>query len=260
MLKRIFQERIEAAAQMLAAATSDGGPALLVGAPWRLDSRLYNATLLLDGGHIAEMRFKCELPNYGVFDEKRIFAPGPPPEPVAFRGARLGVMICEDMWAPRVAGHLAERGAELLVIPNGSPFETDKPGTRQRLAAEHANETGLPLIYVNLVGGQDELVFDGASFTWDPAEGLRSRAPACRRCYPDPVAPGRRRVLDMRRREHRYGFDGLDAIYHAMTVVLRDYVAKNRFPGVVLGLSGGIDSALSAAVAVDALGAERCTA
>ena len=144
------------------------------------------------------------------------------------------------------------------MIPNGSPFETDKPGTRQRLAAERADETGLPLIYVNLVGGQDELVFDGASFTWDPAEGLRSRAPA----WKEGVTPTLwRRAADgywtCAEGSIAADTDGLDPIYHAMTVGLRDYVAKNHFPGVVLGLSGGIDSALSAAVAVDALGPEK---
>ena len=258
VLKRAFQDRIEQAARALAADTADGGPALLIGAPWRWRGGLYNAALLLDQGDITAARLKHDLPNYGVFDEKRVFASGPLPDPVEFRGARLGVMICEDMWAPTVAGHLRERGAELLVVLNGSPFEMDKLGARRGLAAERTGETGLPLIYVNLVGGQDELVFDGASFVWDPESGLRARAPAWEEgiagtawrrrdsggwtCAPGAVAADA---------------DGLDSIYHAMTVGLRDYVEKNRFPGIVIGLSGGIDSALSAAVAVDALGSER---
>ncbi|MFO1145556.1 MAG: NAD+ synthase [Rhodospirillales bacterium] len=258
VLRRVFQESVERETHALAEETADGGPALLVGAPWRQGDRLHNAALLLDGGRIAAIRFKYDLPNYGVFDEKRVFAAGPLPDPVVFRGANLGIMICEDMWTPRVAAHLAEVGAELLVVPNGSPFETDKPGIRQGLAAERATETGLPLLYVNLVGGQDELVFDGASFAWDPAEGLRARAPAWKEgvtpthwqrgadgywtCTDGPVADD---------------CDGLEAIYHAMAIGLRDYVEKNRFPGVVLGLSGGIDSALTAVVAVDALGPER---
>lgn len=258
VLRRIFQENVERETYALAEETADGGPALLIGAPWRQDGKLYNAALVLDGGRIAAIRFKYDLPNYGVFDEKRVFTAGPLPDPVVFRGANLGIMICEDMWTPRVAAHLAEVGAELLVVPNGSPFETDKPGIRQGLAAERATETGLPLLYVNLVGGQDELVFDGASFAWDPAEGLRARAPA----WQEGVTPTRwQRATD--------GYwtctgatvagdcDGLESIYHAMAVGLRDYVEKNRFPGVVLGLSGGIDSALTAVVAVDALGPER---
>ncbi len=259
VLRRVFQDRIEAAVRTLAAETADGGPALLVGAPWRAGGKLYNAALLLDGGGIAAIRYKYDLPNYGVFDEKRVFAAGPLPDPILFRGdARLGVMICEDMWTPRVAAHLAEGGADLLVVPNGSPFETDKPGVRHALAAERTTETGLSLLYVNLVGGQDELVFDGASFVWDPAEGLRARAPA----WQEGVTRTQwQRAVD--------GFwtctaapidgdgDGMESVYHAMAVGLRDYVEKNRFPGVVLGLSGGIDSALTAVVAVDALGPER---
>ncbi len=258
VLKRIFQERIETAVRALAEVTSDGGPALLVGAPWRTDGRLYNAVLLLDNGKISALRFKCQLPNYGVFDEKRVFSPGPLPEPIAFRGTQLGVLICEDMWTPDVAGHLAACGAELLVVPNGSPFETDKPGIRQILAAERTAETALPLIYVNLVGGQDELVFDGSSFAWDPAEGLRARAPA----WEEGVTTTHwQRAADgfwaCAEGEVSTDIDGLEAIYHAMTVGLRDYVEKNGFPGVVLGLSGGIDSALTAVVAVDALGPRR---
>jgi len=258
VLKRVFQERIEQAVHALAADTADGGPAMLLGAPWRHDGGLYNAAMVLDGGRIAAVCFKHALPNYGVFDEKRVFTSAPLPDPVDFRGARLGVMICEDMWTPHVAAHLGEHGAEILVVPNGSPFETDKPDVRHRLAAQRASETGLPLLYVNLVGGQDELVFDGASFVWDPAQGLRARAPS----WQEGVTRTR-----WQRSDYRYwtcaegpiaaGSEGLEDIYHAMTTGLRDYVEKNRFPGVVLGLSGGIDSALTAAVAVDALGPER---
>ena len=258
VLKRAFQERIEQAARALAVDTAEGGPALLIGAPWRQDGELYNAALLLDGGGIAAVRLKHDLPNYGVFDEKRVFSAGPLPDPVHFHGARLGVMICEDMWAPTVSRHLRERGAELLLVLNGSPFEVDKADVRHRLAAERTAETGLPLVYVNLVGGQDELVFDGGSFAWDPAAGLRARAPAWQTSLTS--------VLFRRQTAGQWASvgapisgdpDGLESVYHAMTLGLHDYVEKNRFPGVVIGLSGGIDSALSAAVAVDALGAER---
>jgi NAD+ synthase len=166
-------------------------------------------------------------------------------------------MICEDLWTPTVAAHLRKRGAELLVVLNASPFEVDKPDVRHRLARDRTAETSLPLIYVNLVGGQDELVFDGESFVWDPRDGLRARAPAW-----EPGVTGsvwRRQTGGWEPAEGAIApeIDGLDSIYHAMTLGLRDYVEKNRFPGVVLGLSGGIDSALTAAVAVDALGAER---
>ncbi len=213
VLKRAFQERIEQAARALAADTADDGPALLIGAPWRWQGGLHNAALLLDGGDIAAVRSKHDLPNYGVFDEKRVFAAGPLPEPIEFRGARLGVMICEDMWWPRVASHLGARGAELLVVLNGSPFERDKPGARRRLAAERTTETGLPLAYVNLVGGQDELVFDGASFVWDPTAGLRARAPAWRTGITSVVftAPGGRRLGVPERADQRgSGRAGID--------------------------------------------------
>jgi len=258
VLKQAFQDHVDNAVSALAAATADGGPALLIGTPWRGGNLLYNGAVLLDGGEIASVRLKYDLPNYGVFDEKRVFAAGPLQEPVGFRGSRLGVMVCEDMWTPQVARHLGNRGAELLIVLNGSPFETGKVGTRRKLAHERVTETGLPLIYVNLVGGQDELVFDGASFAMEVDGRVRVRAPLWR----DEVTPTRWHRRDDLGWTCETGFiapeaDDLEAIYHAMVLGLHDYVEKNRFPGVVLGLSGGIDSALSAAVAVDALGAER---
>jgi NAD+ synthase len=258
VLKRAFQDRIEVAVDRIAETTRDGGPAILVGAPWRCDGRLHNGAILLEDGRIAAARLKHDLPNYGVFDEKRVFSAGPLPEIVRFRGVPLGVMICEDMWTPTVTRHLADQGAELLMVLNGSPFEVAKPNVRQDLACARANEVGAPVIYVNLVGGQDELVFDGGSFAWVPGEGVCARAPAWKagvtptvwerhanggwRCRSTPLAAET---------------NGLESIYMAMVVGLRDYVGKNRFPGVVIGLSGGIDSALTAAVAVDALGAAK---
>ncbi|MGH7005816.1 MAG: nitrilase-related carbon-nitrogen hydrolase, partial [Alphaproteobacteria bacterium] len=157
VLKPLFQDRAAAAVKTLAAETKDGGPALIVGAPWAEDGQLYNAAFLLDGGEIASMRFKHDLPNYGVFDEKRVFAAGPPPGPVNFRGVRLGLMICEDMWTPDVTETLQESGAEILVVPNGSPYESDKLDERINLAVQRVVETELPIVYVNQVCGQDEL-------------------------------------------------------------------------------------------------------
>jgi NAD+ synthase len=257
VLRPALQERAEAAVNELAALTADGGPALLVTSPWRHEGKLYNAALLLDGGQIAAMRFKHDLPNYGVFDEKRVFEPGPLPGPIVFRGVRIGVPICEDIWTPDVTECLAETGAELLIVPNGSPFEADKVEVRLNLAVARVVETGLPLVYLNQVGGQDELVFDGGSFVLNADRSLAlrmadfesaivmthwTRTASGWRCAPgDKVGEGAR----------------LESIYRAMVLGLRDYVNKNRFPGVVLGLSGGIDSAISAAVAVDALGAGR---
>ncbi len=253
VLKPALVAACEAQLARLAEATADGGPALLVGTTHRSDRGLHNGYALLDGGQVVAVTAKHDLPNYGVFDEKRVFAPGPLPEPVDFRGVRLGLPICEDMWSPAVPAHLKARGAELLLVPNGSPYEIGKEDKRLALARARAAETGLPLLYVNRTGGQDELVFDGGSFALDPDGTVRARLPdwdealACMT-----FAEG--------------GFDAAtchlpdsyeEEIWHAMLVALRDYVGRNRFPGVVLGLSGGIDSALTAAVAVDALGADR---
>ena len=257
VLKPAFVAAAMAQVERLAAATADGGPALLVGAPWAEDGRVYNVMALLDGGRIAGITRKHELPNYGTFDEKRIFASGPLPGPLVFRGVRIGVPICEDIWFPEVCECLAETGAELLIAPHGSPFEVGKGDRRLSVAVSRVTETGLPLAFLNRVGGQDELVFDGASFVLnadrtlahrlpDWHEELRltqwQRGPGGWTCRPGEICPPDSDPED---------------IYHAMLVGLRDYVDRNRFPGVVLGLSGGIDSALSAAVAVDALGADR---
>ena len=243
--------------ERLAAATADGGPGLLVGLPWVDGGKLYNAMALLDGGHVAGITRKHDLPNYGTFDEKRVFAAGPLPGPLGFRGVRLGVPICEDIWTPEVAECLAETGAELLLVPNGSPFEVGKDDRRLSLSVSRVVETGLPLAYLNRVGGQDELVFDGASFVVNADRSLAWQLPDwdevivtthwTRSASGWSCAPGTLARLD----------DDPADTYHAMVVGLRDYVNRNRFPGVVLGLSGGIDSALSAAVAVDALGADR---
>jgi NAD+ synthase len=233
------------------------GPATIVTAPWREGDTLHNAAILLDGGRVAAVRFKHELPNYGVFDEKRVFTPGPLPDVITFRGVRIGVPICEDIWYPPVVRHLASQGAELLLVPNGSPFERGKIDRRLELAADRARESGVPLAYINQVGGQDELVFDGGSFVVSSDGRVVARLPFWRECV---------RVTEWTR-----GTDGWTVApqppavetpepghtYEALIVGLRDYVNKNRFPGVLLGMSGGIDSALTAVVAVDALGPDR---
>ena len=257
VLKPAFQDDAEAAVRALAADTADGGPAVLATAPWREDGKLYNAVLLLDGGRIVAQRYKVDLPNYGVFDEKRLFQVGPMPGPIPFRGVRLGVPICEDMWKPDVCECLQETGAEILLVPNGSPYENTKYDVRLNLAMARVTETGLPLAYCNQVGGQDELVFDGGSFVLNADRSLAMQMPTFREG-----------VVTTRWRREAAGWvcatgdrvkphEGLEAVYQAMVLGLRDYVNKNGFPGVVLGMSGGIDSALSAAVAADALGPER---
>jgi NAD+ synthase len=265
---------IESALDGLKADTADGGPALLVTAPMRADGAVLNAVYLLADGGIQAIRTKHELPNYGVFDEKRVFTAGPLPEPIAFRGLKLGVPICEDIWFPAVSRALAGAGADILIVPNGSPFELGKVGQRLELARERAMETGLPLVYLNQLGGQDELVFDGGSFVVDAAGALVAALPAWKEAVLpvdfrragnglEPVASPSlppAQITDRMTEPFANGASSpteadLAEIYAAMMLGLRDYVGKNRFPGVVLGMSGGIDSALSAAVAVDALGA-----
>ncbi len=263
VLKQAFQEEARRAVEELAGDTADGGPALIVGAPWVDRGKLYNAMLLLQGGRIVTARYKHDLPNYGVFDEKRVFAAGPVPGPMAFplpggEQLRIGGMVCEDMWTGDVAEGLEESGAEILIVPNGSPFEHDKQDVRLNLAVARVTETGLPLIYCNQVGGQDELVFDGASFVL----GADRRLVAQAKGFEEDLLITRWRrdgdeVWTCVEGRIEPAVEGSEAIYQAMSLGLRDYVDKNRFPGVVLGLSGGIDSALSAVVAVDALGPER---
>jgi len=257
VLKPAFQAACRAAVEALARETAAGGPALLLGTPWLDGGKLYNAVALLDGGSIAALRYKVDLPNYGVFDEKRVFAPGPMPGPVNFRGVRLGLPICEDIWGEEVVECLAETGAEILLVPNGSPYWRQKGDTRLNIAVARVTEQGLPAIYVNQVGGQDELVFDGVSF------GLHSD---CSLAFQ--LAAFVEAVVTMRwqREGSSWRCEGAPVVaaveadradYAACVLGLRDYVNKNGFPGVVLGLSGGIDSALCAAMAVDALGPAR---
>ncbi|WP_191084223.1 NAD+ synthase [Roseococcus microcysteis] len=260
VLKPAFYDMCVAEIEALAADTADGGPGLIIGGPWKDGGKLYNAAFLLDGGKIVARRAKHELPNYGVFDDKRVFDAGPAPGPVVFRGTRIGLMICEDWWFPAVSETLVESGAELLLAINGSPFELDKSEARIDLAVARVVETGLPFVFLNQNCGQDELVFDGASFVLNADRSLAVRLPSFTetmvvtdwghegegwRCEPQPLAAP-------------LGHEA--QIYAAMTLGLRDYVEKNGFPGIVLGLSGGIDSALSAAVAADALGPDRVRA
>jgi NAD+ synthase len=242
----------------MARATADGGPAMLLGTLIREGDQLFNSVALLDNGKIAAVRHKHELPNYGTFDEKRHFDAGPLPEPILFKGVKIGIPICEDIWFPKVCAHLMAQGAELILSPNGSPYEIDKDDFRSsKVVGARVAEVGVPFAYVNRVGGQDELTFDGASFVLngdgtmahqlpDWEEALRithwSRESTGWTC-----APGEITALEARPAD----------VYHAMMIGLRDYVNANRFPGIILGLSGGIDSAICAAIAADALGPDR---
>jgi NAD+ synthase len=238
-----------------------GACAALVTLPWAgEDGRPRNAIALIAEGEVRGVSFKIDLPNYGVFDEKRIFAPGDEPGLYQIDGVKVGAPVCEDIWGSAPIRLLKARGAEMLLVPNGSPFRRTADDERLTVARARVAETGLPLIYVNQVGGQDELVFDGGSFalqadgevcmslpmfepalassTWEKAGGVW-------RCVDAPLSQWPR---------------GPEEIYRAMVLGLRDYVRKSGFPGVLLGLSGGIDSALCLVVARDALGAENVRA
>src|SRR5271156_6967488 len=188
VLKPAFQSACRAAIEELARETADGGPAMLVGTPWVEDGKLYNACALLDEGRIAAIRFKANLPNYGVFDEKRLFARGPAAGPLTIRGVRVGVPICEDIWVEEsedyenVVECLAETGAEIIVVPNGSPYARDKSDIRLSIAVDRVTERGLTLISLNQVGGQDELVFDGASFALNGDLSVAAQLPAFEEC------------------------------------------------------------------------------
>jgi NAD+ synthase len=257
VLKPAFQRQCMEAVEALRADTRDGGPALFVATPWREDDKLYNAIIALDKGEIIGKRFKVDLPNYGVFDDKRVFAPGPMPGPLAFNGVRLGVPICEDVWTPDVVECVAETGGEILLVPNASPYEVGKTDQRVQLGVQRVIESGLPFAYLNQVGGQDEVVYDGGSFVLGADRLLKAK-----------LASFAEEVMTV---EFRRGANGwecqpaaiapelgeLESIYQAMMLGLRDYVNKTGFPSVLIGLSGGVDSALTAAVAADALGPER---
>lgn len=271
VLKPAFVAACEAAVDDLAHLTkADNAPAILIGTPLRDKSatsatrrgqdKVHNAVCYLDDGQLQAASFKVELPNYGVFDEWRTFKPGALPGPFNVRGIRIGVPICEDIWFEDVCECLAETGAELLIAPNGSPYDRNKVNLRMQMAVSRIVETGLPLVYVHQVGGQDELVFDGGSFVLQADRTLAFQAPQFVedmtvvsftqtskgwRCLEAPKA-----ILP----------DRLEADWRACVLGLRDYVLKNGFQDVVLGLSGGIDSAVVATMAVDALGCDKVRA
>ena len=244
VLKPAFQAGCRSAIEALARETASGGPALLVGTPWVDGGKLYNALALLDGGVIAALRYKVDLPNYGVFDEKRVFAPGPMPGPVSFRGVRLGLPICEDIWGAEVVECLAETGAEMLVVPNGSPYWRQKGDVRLNIAVARVTEQGLPTVYVNQVGGQDELVFDGVSFGLHADCSLAFQLAAFQEAIVTTQWVRRGGTWRCENGPMLASDEADHADYAACVLGLRDYVNKNGFPGVVLGLSGGVDSAL----------------
>nr|WP_274630649.1 NAD+ synthase [Mesorhizobium shangrilense] len=263
VLKPAFLAACEKAAADIARDTADGGPGVIIGTPLKRKSGVHNSIIVADGGRIIGERFKVDLPNYGEFDEKRVFQAGPDmPGPVNFRGVRLGIPICEDIWGEHgVCETLAESGAEMLLVPNGSPYYRGKMDVRQQVVIRQVIESGLPMLWANQLGGQDELIFDGASFAINADKSLAFQMSQ----FEDAVA-----VTTWKRDDENEWRcvdgpmsklpDHEEADYRACMLGLRDYVNKNGFKNVVIGLSGGIDSAICAALAVDALGEERLRA
>jgi len=258
-MKPAFWAAGKAAVERLARETKDG-PAVLIGVIWPNADPLrrpHNGLAFLADGEIKGVALKSDLPNYGVFDEKRVFEPGPEPSVFEWKGVRLGVPVCEDIWSAAVCADLAARGAEILLVPNGSPFRRTADDERMLVSKARVAETGLPMLYVNEVGGQDELVFDGGSFALSSAGEVVMRMPMFEEAFAlttwEKGASGWA-LVDGPMADWP---TGPEEIYRAMVLGLRDYVNKSGFPGVLLGLSGGVDSAISAVVAADALGPDR---
>jgi len=262
VLKPAFLKACLSAVEELAADTADGGPAVIIGYPRSEGGKRFNSVAVLDGGKLVAWRDKVDLPNYGEFDEKRVFDVGAMPGPVSIRGVRFGIPVCEDIWGDLgICETLSESGAEILLVPNGSPYYRGKVDIRHQVVLRQVIESGLPMLYANQIGGQDELVFDGASFALNADKSLAFQMSQ----FEDAVS------VSTWKRQPAGGWacargpmskipDAEEADYRACMLGLRDYVNKNGFRNVVLGLSGGIDSAICAALAVDALGEERLRA
>ncbi|MCE3233607.1 MAG: synthase, partial [Rickettsiaceae bacterium] len=241
VLRPDFQLKAVNVIRELAPFTSNG-TAMLVGGLWQEpDGKIYNAAALLDEGEIKHITCKNDLPNYGVFDEKRVFAAAPLPEPLEFRGVKLGVMICEDLWNATTSKHLKKKGAEILISLNASPFEVSKSAARLEIARKNVSINNLPLIYVNQIGGQDELVFDGGSFILDK----RGKMLVKQSFWEESIFTSKWKKVKTwtaEETEIEQTPDDLSNVYNALKIGLHDYVTKNKFPGVIIGMSGGIDS------------------
>ncbi len=258
-LKPAFWAAGQAAIERLAKDTDEDFAALIgficpAEAP---DRRPLNAFAFLAGGEVRGVTFKTDLPNYGVFDEKRVFEAGPGPVVFSWKGVKLGVPICEDIWRPEVCAAVQKAGADILLVPNGSPYRRNAHHERMSVAKARVAETGLPLLYVNEVGGQDELVFDGGSFALSAHGELVMRLPMYEEALGLTVWSRESGVWDLQEAPMADWPSGFGEIYHTMVLGLRDYVNKSGFPGVLIGLSGGVDSAITAVVAADALGPDR---
>ncbi len=233
------------------------GPAVIFSTPWRDGEKLYSAVLVMRGGEITDIRYKHHLPNYGVFDEARVFSPGPLPDPVEICGVQIGLPICEDIWQDGVARHLAQKGAQILISPNGSPYRRTARHERLDIVYERIERACLPLVYVNQVGGQDELVFDGSSFSMTADAKICQFLPSFEEAYGLAIWRKKDGQWTCESQINLPPLSGHAADWRAMCLGLGDYVNKNGFEQIILGMSGGVDSAMAAAIAVDALGASR---
>ena len=259
VLKKSFVEECRNALDTLINYSKTKKLGLIVGLPIYEKNNLFNAAAIVDEGKLIGFSKKINLPNYSVFDEKRVFHQNDIPKVFEFRGIKLGVPICEDIWQDNVCLELKNQGCELIVSPNGSPFDKYKINQRKTIIEDRVSEIGLPFVYINQVGGQDELVFDGSSLIMNGDKEI---------IYEAPPWQEHNAVIEFDEKEKKFNnlpfnefkFSDLENIYMATVIGLRDYVSKNNFPGVILGLSGGIDSAFCAAVAVDALGKDKVEA
>ena len=259
VLKKSFVEECRNALDTLINYSKTKKVGLIVGLPIYEKNNLFNAAAIVDEGKLIGFSKKINLPNYSVFDEKRVFHQNDIPKVFEFRGIKLGVPICEDIWQDNVCLELKNQGCELIVSPNGSPFDKYKINQRKTIIEDRVSEIGLPFVYINQVGGQDELVFDGSSLIMNGDKEI---------IYEAPPWQEHNAVIEFSEKEKKFNnlsfnefkFSDLENIYMATVIGLRDYVGKNNFPGVILGLSGGIDSAFCAAVAVDALGKNKVEA
>ena len=259
VLKKSFVEECRNALDTLINYSKTKKLGLIIGLPLYEKNNLFNAAAIVDKGKLIGFSKKVNLPNYSVFDEKRVFHQNDIPKVFEFRGIKLGVPICEDIWQENVCLELKNQGCELIVSPNGSPFDKYKINQRKTIIEDRVSEVGLPFVYINQVGGQDELVFDGSSLIMNGDKEI---------IYEAPPWQEHNAVIEFNEKEKKFNnlsfnefkFSDLENIYMATVIGLRDYVGKNNFPGVILGLSGGIDSAFCAAVAVDALGKDKVEA
>ena len=256
ILKNSFIDACKTGLNSLVNYSKNTNAGIIIGVPLIENDKVYNCSVLIDDGNILGFSQKRNLPNYGVFDEKRVFYPGEESKAFNFRNVRIGMPICEDIWSKEVCEDLKKDGSEIIITPNGSPFDRYKSNLRLETAIARVKENKIPLIYANQVGGQDELVFDGSSFAINLDQSISAQAPAWEESLLEinyEKDEGLKSNVALKVGDN----NELSDIYSAMVLGLKDYVNKNNFPGIILGLSGGIDSALCAAIAVDALGSDR---